>query len=200
MQYTVRAAVAAAIAAAVGLGLTAPAASAAPKEKPAHVKTVKDAPRAKAGAGVQGTKAKGPKSAKAQKGAMTGAEVRTARFVRNVTAQVNRIQTKVEANHGRVVGNTAAAVANEAAATAVKAAQVAIAAVTTGTKDERRAVRVELLTARRALAAVEIALDAPVIEEPTNEEPVLEEPLGGEPILDEPVSEEPVAEELEPVA
>lgn len=145
MQHAVRTAIAAVIAAVIGFGLVAPAATAAPPEKPAHAGT-KGGPE---------TKGKGP-------------EIKTAALIRNLRRQVTKIQAVADANVALVAGSVEATAANDEAAAALVAATEKIDALSSAsTKAEVKAVRTDLRTARKALEAVEVALGtATVTEEP----------------------------------
>lgn len=157
MSLTTRSAIAAAVTAAVVFGVTAPAASAAPQEKPGHVKVAKS----------KVAKSDGIRVAKPEK---PGQQVRLDKIRTNVLRQAAGIQAAVVANEPLVVGNLEAAAANVEAAVAVAAAITKIEALaSTNLKADLRAVRAQLRNARVALEAVAAALvvapDAPV-EEP----------------------------------
>lgn len=144
MHHSVRTALVAVLAAVIGLGLAAPAATAAPQEKPAHAGT-------KGGPETKGSK---------------GQEVKTAALIRNLRRQVTKIRAVVDANVALVAGNVEATAANDEAAAALIGATEKIDALTTASsKADFKAVRTDLRTARKALEAVEIALGT-VAEEP----------------------------------
>jgi hypothetical protein len=165
MSLSTRSAIAAAVTAAVAFSITAPAASAAPHDKPAHVKVSKD----------RAAQAK-PAIAKADQ---PGRQVRLQKLRTNLLRQAAVLRAAVTANELLVAGNLEAAAANDEAAVAVAAAaEKALALTGMDLKVALREVRADLRTARVALEAVAAAMttavegQGPADQAPTENEPV----------------------------